>query len=105
LTCETCERAVSEQLDRIEHLLTRLIERQTVKDHYEVEELAEVVGKAPFTVREWCRHGRINASKRQSGRGPHAGWVVSHDELLRYRREGLLPDQRRPRLQIVRQTG
>jgi hypothetical protein len=44
-----------------------------------------------FTVREWARNGRIRAEKKLSGRGAHARWVVSHDELLRYQREGLLP--------------
>ena len=38
-----------------------------------------------------ARHGRIRAEKRQSGRGKHCDWVIAHDELLRYRREGLLP--------------
>jgi hypothetical protein len=52
------------------------------------------VGKAEFTVREWCRHGRIKAEKRLSGRGAHPSWVVSHVELLRFQREGLLPIQR-----------
>jgi hypothetical protein len=86
---------IEQRLDRIEGLLTSLVERQTVKDHYEVEEFARLVGKAPFTVREWARLGRIRAEKRMSGRGAFASWVISHDELLRYQREGLLP-QRRP---------
>lgn len=38
----------------------------------------------------WARLGRINAEKRNNGRGPFRSWVVSHAELLRYRREGLL---------------
>ena len=58
---------------------------------YTTEEFAALVGKAEFTTREWCRHGRIRAEKRQSGRGKHCAWVIAHDELLRYRREGLLP--------------
>ena len=82
---------VEERLDKIESLLAVLVGRQTVKDYYAVEEFAQLVGKAPFTVREWCRHGRIQAEKKGSGRGAHAAWAISHTELLRYQREGLLP--------------
>jgi hypothetical protein len=82
---------ITTRLDRIEELLTVLIDRQTVKEFYEVEEFARLVGKASFTVREWARLGRIAALKRRSGRGKHASWVFSHEELLRYQREGLLP--------------
>jgi hypothetical protein len=80
-----------QRLDRIEELLRRLLDEKTVRDWYSVEQLAERIGKAAFTVREWCRLGRLNASKRQSGGGSHGAWVISHDELLRYEREGLLP--------------
>jgi hypothetical protein len=86
--------AINDKLDRICELLTVLVERQTVKDFYEVDEFARLVGKAPFTVREWARLGRIHAEKRKSGRGAFASWVVSHAELQRYQREGLLPDRR-----------
>jgi hypothetical protein len=79
------------RLDRIEELLRTLVERQTVRDWYTTEQFAQAVGKAEFTVREWCRHGRIRAEKRKSGRGAHPAWVISHTELVRYEREGLLP--------------
>ena len=82
---------LEDRLERIESMLWTLVERQIVKDWYDVDEFARLVGKAPFTVREWCRHGRINAEKRMSGRGAYAAWVVSHAELLRYQRDGLLP--------------
>jgi hypothetical protein len=82
---------VLERLGRIEAALSLLAQRQAVKEWYTTAELARVCGKAEFTIREWCRHGRIRAQKRQSGRGAHPAWVVSHDEVLRYQREGLLP--------------
>ncbi len=75
------------RLDRIERLIQ---DQKTVREWYTTEEFAERVGKAEFTVREWCRHGRINARKRMSGRGGSCSWAVSHDELLRYQRDGLL---------------
>lgn len=82
---------LEDRLTKIENLLLVLVERQQQKDWYEVEEFARIVGKAPFTCREWCRLARIKAEKRRSGRGAHTQWVVSHDELERYQREGLLP--------------
>ena len=85
---------VDERLEKIEALLVTLVKHQTIKDYYEVEEFARLVGKAPFTVREWARLGRINGQKRGSGRGAHTAWVFSHDELLRYQRDGLLPLRR-----------
>ena len=83
-----------ERLDRIESMLAVLVERQTVREWYTTEQVARLVGKAEFTVREWCRHGRLRAEKRASGRGAYPAWVISHAELLRYQREGLLPAKR-----------
>ena len=85
---------IVERLSRLERMLAVLVERQRVQDYYDVDEFSKLVGKRPFTVREWARLGRINAEKRKSGRGAFASWVVSHDELLRYQREGLLPEKR-----------
>lgn len=82
---------VEERLERIETLLTALVERESVKDWYAVEEFARLVGRESFTVREYCRLGRIHAQKRQTGRGAYPAWVISHGELLRFRRDGLLP--------------
>ncbi len=81
---------LEDRLGRIETLLAALVERQQARDWYSVEEFARAVGKAEFTIREYCRLRRLNASKRHSGRGAHAAWVISHEELQRYQREGLL---------------
>jgi len=81
---------LDERLDRIEAMLTALVERQPVKEWYSVEEFARITGRSEFTCREWCRLGRVRASKKASGRGPFGAWAISHDELLRYQREGLL---------------
>ncbi|HEY7159376.1 MAG TPA: hypothetical protein VH575_35855 [Gemmataceae bacterium] len=83
-----------ETLERIEAMLAVLVERQTVKEFYEIEEFSKLVGKSCFTCREWCRLGRIRAEKKLSGRGAYARWVVPHAELLRYQKEGLLPYRR-----------
>ena len=85
---------LEQRLEKIESLLVVLVERQTVKDFYEIEEFAKIVGKSCFTCREWCRLGRIRADKKLSGRGASARWCVSHEEYLRYQKEGLLPIRR-----------
>ena len=82
---------VEERLEKIECLLVVLVERQQVREWYTTEEFAKAVGKAEFTIREYCRLGRLNAEKRRSGRGAYPQWVLSHAELERYRRNGLLP--------------
>jgi hypothetical protein len=85
---------LNERLTRIEQLLMALVEHRQAKDFYSIDEFAKLVGKRPFTVREWARLGRIRAEKRRSGRGPFAAWVIAHGEWLRYQREGLLPEKR-----------
>lgn len=80
-----------QRLENIEAMLTALIERQQAREWYTTREFARIVGKAEFTIREYCRLGRLCAEKRQSGRGAHPAWVISHAELERYRRHGLLP--------------
>lgn len=82
------------RLAKIETLLTSLVEQRTVKEWYSVADLAIILGKAEFTIREWCRLGRVHAEKKKSGRGPASEWIVSHAELTRIRNEGLLPDSR-----------
>jgi len=82
---------VEERLERIESMLISIVERQVVREWYSVEQLAQIVGKSEFTVREWARLERIRAKKQRSGRGAYASWAISHEELLRYQCEGLLP--------------
>ena len=79
------------RLDRIEAALDVLVGRQTVKDWYSTSEVASVLGKAEYTVREYCRQGRIHAKKKPCGRGKGGEWLVSHEELTRLRNDGLLP--------------
>ena len=51
-------------------LILQLVEvRQIEKDSYTTTEAAQILGKRPYTVREWCRLGRVRADKTFSGRG------------------------------------
>src|SRR5882762_2590919 len=82
---------IEERLEKIEGMLAALVERQQIREWYTTQEFAGAIGKAEFTIREYCRLGRLRAEKRQSGRGAYPQWVLSHAELDRYRRDGLLP--------------
>ena len=87
---------LNERLTKIEAVLSTLVTEKFHKDFYSTAEVAEMLGKAEFTVREWCRLGRIRARKRRCGRGKFQEWMIANDELLRFRNEGLLPDPRLP---------
>lgn len=58
---------LDERLGRIERMLAILIERQTVREWYTTQEFACIVGKAEYTIREYCRLGRLRReeAKRQ----------------------------------------
>jgi hypothetical protein len=80
------------RLSRIEEALQLLISQRTIKEYYTPAEVAELLSKSEFTVREWCRLSRIHAEKRACGRGSSQEWMISQDELQRIRSEGLLPN-------------
>ena len=82
---------VIERLSRIEDALQSLVRERTEKEWYSTSEVAAVLRKADYTVREWCRLGRVRATKKPYARGAHTEWLISHDELTRIRNEGLLP--------------
>src|SRR5262245_17243459 len=80
------------KLDRIESLLLDLLgHRQADKEWFTTAEAADLLGKRPFTVREWCRHRRVNAEKRDCGRGEDGEWMIPRSEIERIRNFGLLP--------------
>lgn len=80
------------RLENIERMLARLLAtRDVVQEYYSTSDVAQVLRKAEWTVREWCRLGRVNATKRVCGRGSAQEWMISHSELERIRSHGLLP--------------
>lgn len=88
---ERLERRLSELeaviMQFAEHRTTQL----TVKAFYTTAEVAKRLGKRPYTVREWCRLGRVRGEKTHTGRGVDEEWRISHEELERLQNEGLLP--------------
>ena len=82
------------RLEKIETVLMTLIEQRQVQDWYDTKTAAEILGKSAYSVREWCRLGRVHAEKRSCGRGTSKEWMISHEELMRIKSEGLLPERR-----------
>jgi hypothetical protein len=88
---------VEEALSEIKGMLACLLQREQAKEWYTVAEVATVLGRADYTVRENCRQRRILARKKPCGRNKGGQWQVSRAELSRLLNEGLLP-VRRPAL-------
>lgn len=84
-----------QKLARIESAVASLVSQRMVKDWYTTAEAAKLLDRSEWTVREWCRLGRVRANKRRCGRGNAQEWIVSHEELERIRNEGLLPQSYR----------
>ena len=92
---------VLDRLGKIESALTVLLRRQADKEWYTTREAADVLGRSEYTVREWCRLRRVKARKKASGRGMYQDWIISHDELQRVQREGLLSSPHGERTWII----
>lgn len=93
-TVENLDGEVRTRLAGIEDHLELLNRQQAKQEAYSTEDFARLLDREPYTVREWCRLGRVRATKRPSGRGTTKEWMIPHEELVRYRREGLLPLRR-----------
>ncbi len=84
------EIAILDKLQRIEDAIGQLLRQKSTKEWYTTAEVADIVSKSEYTVREYCRKGQIKAEKAPNGRG----WLVSHAELERLRNYGPLPERR-----------
>lgn len=90
MSTETVDNLI-ERLERIEAKLELLVGKPKAKDWYTTDEAGALLGRAAWTVRQWCRLGRVHAKKRVCGRGLSSEWIIAHEELCRIQNEGLLP--------------
>lgn len=82
------------RLERIEESLRLLLKERVEQQFYSTSDVAKILGKAAFTVRDWCRKRRVRALKRPCGRGSSTEWMIPRHELERILSEGLLaPNQ------------
>ena len=84
------------ELKETRDLVGRLVNSQ-VKPYYNTKEFAASAGLSIYTVRHYARDGRLNAEQTESGPGGIPGWRFSHEELLRFQKDGPLPLTRRSR--------
>ena len=75
--------AIMQRLDEL-----RDIVQGKSKSHYTVEEVAEMTGRAPFTVRRWITEGRLPAT-RVAGTGPKGRLLIARADVQRLITDGL----------------
>jgi len=87
---------IEKLLHEIKLMLAQLLSQRPVQEWYDTTAAAQELDRERYTVCEWCREGRCNATKRKSGRGKSKEWMISHEEIQRLKSEGLLP-RKQPR--------
>jgi len=81
---------ILQKLEQIELQLGALVDEKQVQEWYDTKTVAEMLDRSSYSVREWCRLGRVRATKRACGRGSAKEWMISHEEVQRIKSEGLL---------------
>jgi hypothetical protein len=76
---------------RVEEKQARLDAQEPPRQFYTTKEFAERVDRSEYTVRQWCKNGRINAQKRPGGRGAYDEWQIPASEPQRFLDYGFLP--------------
>jgi hypothetical protein len=88
-TCPRCSLAPEERIVQnsqlgndtlaatIAEIRDLIVDQRSVKELYTTAEVAEILRRAEYTVREWCRKGQVHAKKASNGRS----WLITHTEL------------------------
>lgn len=79
---------ILKRLESIEQVLTDLLSQKAKKEMYSTCEVAKIIGRSEYTVREYCRKGQVQAEKAPNGRG----WLVPNSEVDRLRNFGPTPE-------------
>jgi hypothetical protein len=83
---------MEQRLDQIEKMLHAVLDLleglASHKAHLTTAQAAKRLGKAEFTIQQYCRQGILKAEKSNALRGPYATWVIPYDEVCRFEREG-----------------
>ena len=87
MTAEAGIEFVIAEIREMKQMIGKLLAERTGQEWYSTEEFGKQVGRSGYTVREWCRLGRVRAEKNDMG----TGWKIGAKELGRYRNHGLLP--------------
>lgn len=69
----------------IEEMLDRL--QGVSKSHYSVAEIAQLVDRSEYRVRQWIKAGQLNAT-RVAGTGPRGRLLIPREELSRLVSQG-----------------
>lgn len=85
-TADTLAPVLAQILDGLHDIRDLLVGAR--KDYYTVDEVAELTGRTPYTVRRWLKEGRISAT-RVSGTGPRGRLLIARDQLSRLIAVGL----------------
>lgn len=90
--CQTCteienlKKSVSELQKEMAEVLRLFIELKngpTRKTIYNVKEAAALLGKSAYTVSEWCRQGRLPASRS----GKEGMYFITSDTITNFTRK------------------
>jgi hypothetical protein len=88
-------RVIKRDVRKLRRQLQDQADNAVEKEFYSTKEAAKILKRRPFTVRQWCNLGRIDAAKAEGGRGKFGEWLIPLPEIRPIKSEGLppLPDE------------